>query len=680
MNKGTNKHMEILAPAGAWQQMEAAVRSGADAVYLGTRALNARMRADNFDDLKATVSYCHVRNVKVYVTVNTLIREDELPLLRDTLRLVAESGADAVLATDMATVGLVRSACPGLPLHASTQMTVHNLSGAHLMRDLGFSRVVLAREMSRDEIAHVTAHAGIETEVFVHGALCMSVSGQCLMSSFLGQRSGNRGRCAQPCRLDFHTDKDRYVLSLKDLSLCEHLRELEDMGVASAKIEGRLKRPEYVAAAVRACTGYREGREPDMEELADVFSRSGFTQGHYLGKRDRSMFGIRDTSGEDNTARLSAIRERYRTERQSVPLTFDVRNGNGKILITADDGARKCGRTLSEDPSLETPLKEDRAEGSLRKLGGTPYLAASVTIDAPGGLRCRAGDINRAKKELTEEMTALRAVTVPHAFTKPADIKRPAATPAGKPLIYLFLSDMEQWDEETMADAGRVYLPLEQLDEGSVRSHPGIGARLFPFAFGKEDDRTFEKLLRLKDCGLSRVSAGNPGGLFQARRAGLECFGEYTLGIMNTSAADMYRSLGVAEHDLSVEWNLRYAPQMGYAPDEGLLVYGKIPLMSFRACPLTSTGCRACGGHGQIMDRYDTPFELMCHARQISQLLNPHPLYWGDMKDRLPPLHHHSFLFTLESREECREILRAYRAGEALPGTVTRGLYNKELL
>ena len=675
-----DKHMEILAPAGAWPQLEAAVRSGADAVYLGTRALNARMRADNFDDLKATVSYCHVRNVKVYVTVNTLIREDEITLLMDTLRLVAESGADAVLATDMATVRLAREACPGLPLHASTQMTAHNLSGALLMRDLGFTRVVLAREMSRDEIAHVTAHAGIETEVFVHGALCMSVSGQCLLSSFLGQRSGNRGRCAQPCRLDFRAGGNSYALSLKDLSLCEHLKELEDMGVASAKIEGRLKRPEYVASAVRACTAYREGREPDMEELADVFSRGGFTQGHYLGKRDRSMFGIRDTSGEDNAARLSAIRERYRLERQSVPVDFYIKSGNDGILVTLGDGTRRCGVRLDSDPDLVTPLSSDRAADCLKKLGGTPYRAGSVTVDAPGGLLCRAGDINRAKKELTEEMTSLRAQTVLHMFAEPVINKRPAAVPPAGPLTYLFFSDMAQWDERFLDHADRAYLPIEQLDEDFVRAHPDIGARIFPFAFGIEDERTAERLLRLKSAGLKRVSVGNPGGLRQAREAGMECFGEYTLGIMNTLAAAQYADLGVDEHDLSVEWNLKKAPQMGYILGEGLLVYGMIPLMSFRACPLRSVGCGNCGGEGSVTDRYGIPFKIMCHERHISQMINPHPLYYGDMKDRLPPLHHHSLLFTLESREECLEIIEAYRAGEALPGNVTRGLYNKELL
>ena len=680
MKNEMDRHMEILAPAGAWPQLEAAVRSGADAVYLGTRALNARMRADNFDDLKATVSYCHVRNVKVYVTVNTLIREDELPLLRDTLRMVAESGADAVLATDMATVRLARKACPDLPLHASTQMTVHNLSGALLMKDLGFRRVVLAREMSRDEIAHVTAHAGIETEVFVHGALCMSVSGQCLLSSFLGQRSGNRGRCAQPCRLDFRAGGNSYALSLKDLSLCEHLKELEDMGVTSAKIEGRLKRPEYVASAVRACTAYREGREPDMEELADVFSRGGFTQGHYLGKRDRSMFGIRDTSGEDNAARLSAIRERYRVEKQSVPVSFHVQGMDDGIRISVGDGSRRCATHLKNDPDLFTPLTEERAADCLKKLGGTPYRAASITVSAADGLLCRAGDINRARKELTDELTSLRARTVPHAFTEPLIKKRPDAVPPAEPLTYLFFSNMAQWDERYMTYADRVYLPLEQMDEAFVRAHPGIGARLFPFAFGKEDEMTAERLLSLKNAGLKRVSAGNPGGLWQAREAGMECFGEYTLGIMNTLAADQYADLGVDEHDLSVEWNLKNAPQMGYEPGEGLLIYGMIPLMSFRACPLRSAGCRNCGGKGSVTDRYGIPFRIMCHDRQISQMMNPHPLYYGDMKDRLPPLHHHSLLFTLESREKCLEILEKYRAGDALPGNVTRGLYNKELL
>jgi putative protease len=286
---------EILAPAGGREQLLAAVRCGADAVYLGAKNFNARRNAENFEEesLADTVAYCHARNVAVHVALNTLVMDSELPLLEAEAASIAESGADAVIAQDLAAAKLIRERCPGIALHASTQMTVHNLAGIHMLEDLGFSRVVLARELSFEEIAMLVSQAAIETEVFVHGALCMCVSGGCYLSSVLGGRSGNRGLCAQPCRLDFDNGERGHALSLKDMSYITHIKELAEAGVASLKIEGRMKRPEYVAAAVTACREALAGREPDLDTLRAVFSRQGFTDGYYTGRRTTEMFGYR---------------------------------------------------------------------------------------------------------------------------------------------------------------------------------------------------------------------------------------------------------------------------------------------------------------------------------------------------------------------------------------------------
>ena len=256
------KRPEILAPAGSFDSLIAAVQCGADAVYLGGKGMNARRSAGNFDaeELRRAVEYCHLRDVKVYQTINIVMFQHETDEAIDTIRQAAEAGVDAVLTQDLAIARMVRECAPSLPIHASTQMSIHNIEGVRLCEELGFSRAVLARELTAGEIAAICAATPLEIEVFVHGALCMSVSGQCYLSSMIGGRSGNRGLCAQPCRLPFSADGGgEYALSLKDLSLADRIGELTRMGVASLKIEGRMKRPEYVAAAVTAVRRAREG-------------------------------------------------------------------------------------------------------------------------------------------------------------------------------------------------------------------------------------------------------------------------------------------------------------------------------------------------------------------------------------------------------------------------------------
>ena len=324
--------MEVLAPVGAREQLIAAVRSGADAVYLGTKDFNARKNADNFDgdDLKEAIKYAHGRGVRVYVALNTVITDSELQTAVDTVKAVATAGADAVIVQDLAMYRIVKEVCPDMPLHASTQMSVHNVEGAKELEKLGFCRIVPARELSLDELRAIRENVGIELEVFVHGALCMSVSGQCYFSAMLGSRSGNRGRCAQPCRLPFKLKGGNgYALSLKDSSLCNYLKELEAMGVKSAKIEGRMKRPEYVSAAVRACReGLDNGKvsEKTAETLKSVFSRTGFTDGYYKGKRDKNLFGYRqkeDVTSATNKL-LSEIRNSYKDEPKAVGLNMSL--------------------------------------------------------------------------------------------------------------------------------------------------------------------------------------------------------------------------------------------------------------------------------------------------------------------------------------------------------------------
>ena len=380
--------IEILAPVGSEEMLRAAVFSGADAVYLGFSGFNARTGAGNFDadSLKEAVRFCHARGVAVHVALNTTVYGGELAGLADAVRAVAASGADAVICQDLAVAKLIGDIAPQLPRHGSTQMSVHTLQGALELKELGFVRVVLARELSLPEVEHITRHCGIETECFVHGALCMCVSGQCYMSAFLGGRSGNRGSCAGPCRLPFEANAlpegkpgRLHHLSLKDNSVIDKLDKLQAIGVASAKIEGRLRTPEYVAAAVSACLAGREGRAYDRDLLKNAFSRSGFTSGYLDGKIDGTMFGVRSEADAELTKKtLPALRELYRRERSRVPVEMKIEIEEGGEKLTVTDGTNKAFAYGDAEPQ---PARTDPTESLSRSLSKTGGFGLNVTND-----------------------------------------------------------------------------------------------------------------------------------------------------------------------------------------------------------------------------------------------------------------------------------------------------------
>ena len=401
--------MEILSPAGSPEALKAAVLSGADAVYFGIGEFNARRNADNFDNfnLNEAVKYCHSYNVKVYVTLNTIVFDKELNSLYETVKEIAESQADAVIVQDFATVKAVKKICPTLPLHASTQMAVHNVSGVKVLEKLGFSRVVLARELSFKEIEKIVKSTKLETEVFVHGAHCMSVSGNCYISAFLGERSGNRGLCAQPCRLDWKIDNKNFALSLKDMSYIDHLKDLEKIGVTSLKIEGRMKRPEYVAASVTACKNALNNKEYNKELLKAVFSRSGFTDGYLMDKRSIEMFGYR--SKDDVISATSDVfkelQNLYKNDTPVTPvsMTFTVTKESTILEMTAN-GVTVTAITDGGEVPIKNALSVEMAEKNLKKLGGTPYELTSIDIELDEGLMMPVSALNALRRRAIEEL------------------------------------------------------------------------------------------------------------------------------------------------------------------------------------------------------------------------------------------------------------------------------------
>lgn len=683
------KHAEILAPAGGEAQLRAAVLCGADAVYLGLRGFNARAGAENFDEntLPQTVGWCHARGVRVYVTLNTLVTDRELPQWLHSLDAVAAAGVDGVLVQDLGLAKIIRQRYPTLPLHASTQMTIHNLAGARLLEEMGFAQVVLARELSKEEIAAICAGTSMRCEVFVHGALCMSVSGQCYLSSVLGERSGNRGRCAQPCRLDFKSHGRGYALSLKDLTLTDRLRELETLGVASFKIEGRLKRPEYVAAAVTACRQSLAGEVPDLETLQSVFSRSGFTDGYYTARRDLTMFGTR--TREDAAAaaavqgKLSAL-TRNEVGRLPVDMVLTMAPGEPATLAVTDGTHRVEVAGEVPQTALTRPTDEELAHRALEKCGGTPFYLQNLTCHIGEGLMLPLSALNRLRAAALTALAEARSVVVPYPQA-PAAAGEPAgrARPTGAPRLGCRLAAAAQLTPAIRRGAGRLSLPLHELAERPELLETGAErwvAELPAFCAPQQEEAVMRALRKLKEQGLTAALCGNLGSLLMAREAGLRIIGDYGLNIINSPAAQQAAALGCDEITLSFECERNAARNIDSPIPIGVIAYGRLPLMLLRNCPgKTAAGCGDCRGINHITDRRGEDFPLQCQNRQYTHLLNPRPLF---LSDRLPEWDFCDFLtlrFTTETPAECDAILEMYQTGAAPAGPFTRGLYYRTL-
>ena len=687
-----NKSPEILAPAGGMDALIAAVRSGADAVYLGGQRFNARRSAHNFDDeaLEQAVRYCHIRGVKVYLTLNTLITDSEVPELLAQAAVAAAAGVDGILVQDFGVAQILKTVSPHLPLMASTQMTVHNVAGARAAKAMGMTRVVLARELSKDEIATITREGGIETEVFVHGALCMSVSGQCYLSAMLGGRSGNRGVCAQPCRLPFAGGGKEYALSLKDMSLVDHIQELAQMGVSSLKIEGRMKRPEYVAAAVTACRNALEGRAVDFEALTAVFARSGFTGGYYEGKPGFSMFGIREK--EDVTAAtgklLGQLATLYRSERAAVPvdLELEMRADEPAALTIKDDNGHTA-RVIGDQPQIAQnhPTDEALARRGLEKMGGTPFVLRELACHIDPELMLPISALNTMRKEAIARLEEQRGA--PHPIPFDASVLKPiAANPkrTGQPPLRVRLQNLGQLSPTIAEQAQMITVPLSRLadDYSWLAYRDKICAEIPPALFPKAERRVGQQLAALKGMGLKAVSAGNIGAVHLGRELGFTVYGDFNLNVLNSYTLAHLAELGVKDACLSIELNLKNLESMQRHLPVGIIAYGSIPLMTLRSCPLKGPkGCGDCRGVGALTDRKGNVFAVDCVEREYSRLLNTVPLWLADRLECLEGLDFATLYFTHESPGDCVRVLERYQHGGECPaGVRTGGLYFRNLL
>ena len=683
--------IEILAPVGSEEMLRAAVFSGADAVYLGFSGFNARTGAGNFDadSLQEAVRFCHARGVAVHVALNTTVYGTELPALEQAIRAVAASGADAVICQDLAVATLIGKIAPQLPRHGSTQMSVHTLQGALELKELGFTRVVLARELSLPEVEHITKHCGIETECFIHGALCMSVSGQCYMSAFLGGRSGNRGSCAGPCRLPFEANAlpegkpgRLHHLSLKDNSAIDKLDKLQALGVASAKIEGRLRTPEYVAAAVSACLAGREGRAYDRNLLKNAFSRSGFTSGYLDGKIDGTMFGVRSEADAELTKKtLPMLRELYRRERSRVPvqMKLEIEEGGEKLTVTDADG----NKAFAYGDAEPQPARTDPTESlnrSLTKTGGTPFTAEKITVEMDGGPWFIPGSaVNELRREALDALLKKREVLRPWPTTEEHVAALPQRTLPPRRTLRARFERWEQVPERALDGVEYLILPIAQADRVPREWRAKTLLELPRVMFGALEQDTARRIAATQDAGFAGYEVSNIAHLRLCR--GLPMTGGFGLNITNNVAAQFYAEQGLSSLLILPEVKdsdiASIAPTRNGKPvPTGVMIYGHMPLMLTRACPLQNIhDCAHCDKTGVLTDRKAKKFPVRC-GLGVRTIYNPVPIYMGDKPGALAVDYGVAY-FTLESREEAAQILDSIRTHAPFEGDFTRGLYFK---
>ena len=691
--------IELLAPAGSMDALRAAVQNGANAVYLGCGTFNARQSAKNFtiQSLAEAVKYCHVRGVAVHLTLNTLVSDKEMTECTKLIQAAAECGVDAFIVQDLGVVQLCRRIAPSVPLHGSTQMTVHSLPGVLLCAAWGLSRVVLSRELSREEIQYICKHSPIEIEVFGHGALCMSYSGQCYLSAAIGGRSGNRGRCAQPCRqcYGYSRRENRYPLSLKDNCLIPYLRELESMGVASLKLEGRMKRPEYVAVVIgvyrRALDGEKLTQEM-MDALLMAFNRQGFTDGYYAGKLGREMFGIREDKGDEAPWMRQARQSYEGTENPlvNVALHMVVRQSISSLTVLDPDGRRSTVTGPAPEPARTQPLTLEQLEARLSKTGGTPYRCVRVTADLAPGLTLSAAAINALRRDALNQLTALRSRRVERQILSMPKLQHHKG-PLDAPGYTVQVTTREQITPKVLKMKPAVlYVPLHILagDEKFTRQLcqlVPVAAALPRIVHDGQMAKLRDDLRTVRRWGVEEVLVGNLGLMLPVRDAGLEIRGDFGLNIYNSLSMQAVRELELRSAMLSFEMTLPQVRDVSKAVPAELLAYGRLPLMVTENCLIRGkTGECACHlGATKLVDKTGAEFPVIRDGASCrSVLLNGKKLNWLDRQKDLGKLGLWAvrLYFTTENAQEVDRVLQTCVVPTPFdPGACTRGLYLRGL-
>ncbi|MBQ8108093.1 MAG: U32 family peptidase [Ruminococcus sp.] len=674
---------EVLAPCGSPEVLRAVLRAGCDAVYLGGECFSARQNAVNFSDeeISQAVYECHKRGVKLYRTINTLVFDSQLDQLRAALKHCAQVGVDGIITQDLALIKLVRECCPDLPIHASTQMTLHTENGVKLAKELGFKRAVLARELPLETIGRLSK-LGIETEVFIHGALCMSVSGQCYMSAIIGSRSANRGLCAQACRLPCSAvkgEKERCDLSLKDLSGLDHAAALDKLGVSSLKIEGRMKRPEYAAMAVDSTKKALAGQPYDLKTLAEVFSRGGFTDGYLTGKRGKAMFGFRSKEDAQASARaFPKIHELYRYEdkRDTADLHFTLKKDFPARLEMSDSSGLSV--TVTGELPQQAQKKSTDAETvirQLKKLGNTIYTPGAITCEIDEGLFFSPSVINSMRRDAAKMLDDLRAErnTRTAAFKYISPHMESIPTQAA-PKLRAAVSRLSQLSAIDPHGVELVSVPLS-LAQKAVGIFPVQKLSLLMPRFTFDESSQLSRLKAAKALGYKHLTATNLAHLVPGRELGFELHTGFGFNITNSPALSVLHQLGAADATCSFELMLSQIAALKKPLPIGIIAYGRLPLMLTVNCPIAqAVGCKNC--KRCLTDRTDRVFPVACSKKEgYVEILNSDRLYLADKQKEIRNVDFLTLLFTDESPEETARVINAYR--EKLPpkGNITRGLY-----
>ena len=688
--------IELLSPAGSPEAVIAAVQNGADAIYMGLGNFNARRGAKNFTDeeFERSMRYCRIRGCKVYVTLNTLVNDREIAQAVESARLASELGADGIIIQDLGLAYAIRQALPDIPLHASTQMSIHNLAGVEAAAEMGMTRAVLARELSLEQIKFITQHASIETEVFVHGALCFCQSGQCYMSALIGRRSGNRGMCAQPCRMQYSLGgrMDDYPMSLKDNCLVDRLRELEDAGVACLKIEGRMKRPEYTAIVTKiyskALKEHRQPSDEEMETLEKAFSRQGFTQGYFNGDK-KDMFGRREEPDKDTEKLFTLARKGYSEgELRRVPVHFYTVAEKGmpvKAIAFDDDGNRAAAMGGVPEKARGQGLTATYITEQMFKTGGTPYNCVENRAQADPGLYLPASEINDLRRRLVSELSEQRAKPPIRRVGKLPE-KPKGKLPTGDPaMIFQVLTEEQLSPELAALKPQYLYVPLTLMTEKLDLLRPFAEQGTIPVAVlprviaDNEAAAVYDMLSRMFDQGVNEALVGNLGHAMLAKKAGMKLRGDFGLNMFNALSMEVIRQAGFISATASFELRLSQIRDMIKPLDTELIIYGRIPLMVSDQCIIRHSAGRCnCQTPGQMADRMGSVFPVVKEFGCRNVIYNAHKLYLADKAEDVYAAGAWGLrmMFTTEGMRECVEVAKGYMGlSDYKPNVLTRGLY-----
>lgn len=669
------KKPELLAPAGSMDSATAALRCGADAVYIGGKNFSARQNASNFDPEQMTEAarLCHLYGKKLYLTVNTIIFDDQVKEFAKAIENALAAGIDAFIVQDWGAAEIIKSVSPESRIHASTQMTIHSPAGAVTAKKLGFARAVLSRELSAVQIKEISM-TGIETEIFVHGALCMSVSGQCYLSAMIGQRSANRGLCAQPCRLPFSSCKNGGYcgLSLKDLSLAGHIDEITGTEITSLKIEGRMKRPEYVAASVSAFRNIIDGKPADLDMLKAVFSRSGFTDGYFTGQL-KNMFGTREK--EDVVSAKDVfpeIHKLYRTERKVAGLNFSAEiMHDSPIKLTAADNDNNSAEVYGNLPqkAVNKSVDKEFLEKQLSKLGNTVYEYGNTNCKIGEGLAVSAGELNGLRRKAVEAVDLKRIKSNTPIYKISGKLPQIADTIRSLNEIRARISNLNQFKAAESAD--RIIMPIEIIAPGLFANREKIIAE--PPRFIVDETKTKKALETVKNMGITHLICNNIAYLQMGKELGFTLHGDFGLNVSNSYSANMLSSLGLDDITLSFEIKSSQISKLKSPIPAGIIGYGRLPLMLVRNCPIKNeSGCKGCKKN--ISDRTGKTFPVVCR-KEYAEILNSQKLYIADKLNEFRNISFMTLYFTDETPAEITEIINGCRVGGCKKENITRGLY-----